>query len=174
MANTTGTTFFNSNVLNIVDQTNTINSASGISIQDQLTNISQMVDFTNKQINTNTISAFDAGGTINVISPLAINDPNTGITTMINPNGAYELYVYGTVYASNYNSLCPLRFTVGHEQPYEAMHVAENGHVGIGTDQPKATLHVKGPAIFDGPVQFNGDVVINGTLTVKGKIIHSE
>ena len=174
MANTTGTTFWNSNVLNIVDQTNTINSASGISIQDQLTNISQMVDFANKQINTNTISAFNAGGAINITSPMTVNDPNTGITTMVNPNGPYELYVYGTVFASNYNSLCPLRFTVGHEQPYEAIYVAENGNVGFGTDKPDATLHVNGPAVFDGPVQFNGNVVINGTLTVRGKIIHNE
>ena len=174
MANTTGTTLWNSNVLNIVDQTNTINSASGVSIADQLTNISQMVDFANKQINTNTLSAFDTGGAINVISPITVNDPNTGVTTMVNPNGAYELYVYGTVFASNYNSLCPLRFTVGHEQPYEANHVAENGNVGFGTDKPVATLHVNGPAVFDGPVQFNGPVTINGNLTIKGKITYIE
>ncbi len=165
MAFTTGTTMWNPNVLNIVDLQNTITSASGINLQNEVDNLSQMVNFTNKTISADSIGPFTTGGNISIFGSSA---------TMINTGLSYDLYVYGNVYASNYNSLCPLKFTVGHEQPYEAMHILENGNVGISTNTPKARLHVNGPAIFDGSVQFNGDITVNGNIYIKGKIIQIE
>lgn len=100
--------------------------------------------------------------------------------------GDYNLYVYGNVYASNYNSLCPLVFTAGKK---ESMWITEEGQVGIGLPNPQATLHVGGnvlingkteisgtttfkdTVVFDEPVYFNGDVHINGRLFVNGKEI---
>jgi len=171
MSYTTGTTFYNSNVLNIIDlQTNATNAA-GISLTDAVNQLSQMVNYENKQINADILSAFTPGGNINVISPLNVQTANA--TTLSNTEGGdYSLYVYGTVFASNYNSLCPLRFTVGHEAPKEAMHIAENGFIGIGTDKPEAVLDVTGPVIFRGPVVFRGPVTFDGDVTIKGKLLN--
>ncbi len=198
MSATTGTPMYNPNVLNIVDNQNTVNSATGINITDAVDQLSQMVNFANKQVNADILSAFTPSGAINVISPLNISD-GTGLTVLSNTGGAnYDLFVYGNVYASNYQSLCPLKFTVGHENPMQVMQLTEEGHVGIMTLDPKATLDCAGTAIFrgvtafndavsfsdsvsfsnsvtfegpvsfKGPVTFEGDVIIKGHLKVEG------
>lgn len=194
MSATTGTPMYNPNVLNIVDNQNTANSATGINISDAVDQLTQMINFTNKQVNADIISAFTPGGSINVISPLNIAD-GSGITVLSNSGGTnYDLFVYGNVYASNYQSLCPLKFTVGHENPMQVMQLTEEGHVGIMTLDPKATLDCAGTAIFrgvtefkdavtfdspvsfsdpvsfKGPVIFEGDVIIKGRLRVEGGI----
>jgi hypothetical protein len=151
MAFTTGTTMFNSNVLNIIDLQTNVDSAGG-SVVGAVTSLQTIIDPALAQISVDTIQSFTNGGNININAPLYISD-NTGLTTFSNTNAdPYSLYVYGNIYASNYNSLCPLRFTV---EGFEAMTIREDG-----------TLIVAGPAIFNGPVEFRGDVTIAGTLKV--------
>ncbi len=194
MSATTGTPMFNPNVLNIVDLQNTLNNAAGINVAETVEQLTQMVDFTNKQVNADIISAFTPNGAINITSPLNLSD-GSGISVLSNSGGAnYDLFVYGNVYASNFNSLCPLKFTVGHENPMQVMQLTEEGHVGIMTLDPKATLDCAGTAIFrgvteykdavtfegpvcfsspvcfKGPVTFEGDVIIKGRLKVEGRI----
>ena len=193
MSATTGTPMFNPNVLNIVDLQNTLNNAAGINVAETVDQLSQMVNFANKQVNADIISAFTPNGAINITSPLNLSD-GSGISVLSNSGGAnYDLFVYGNVYASNFNSLCPLKFTVGHENPMQVMQLTEEGHVGIMTLDPKATLDCAGTAIFrgvteykdavtfegpvsfsspvcfKGPVIFEGDVIIKGRLKVEGK-----
>lgn len=152
MAFTTGTTMYNPNVLNIIDLQGNITSAAGTDVTNSITSLQTIVNTSIAQINANTIQPFTSGGNIVIDAPLTIQD-SSGITSFSNTTGsAYTLFVYGDVYASNYNSLCPLRFTV---EGFEAMTIREDG-----------TLIVAGPAIFQGPVIFQGDVTIKGTLTV--------
>lgn len=164
MSATTGTPMYNPNVLNIVDNQNTANSATGINISDAVDQLTQMINFTNKQVNADIISAFTPGGSINVISPLNIAD-GAGVTVLSNSGGTnYDLFVYGNVYASNYQSLCPLKFTVGHENPMQVMQLTEEGHVGIMTLDPKATLDCAGTAIFRGVTEFKDAVTFDGPV----------
>ncbi len=152
MSYTTGTTMYNSNVLNIIDFQTNVDSA-GTSVTSAVTGLQTVVDSAQAQININSMQPFTSGGNIFINAPLNVED-STGLTTFSNTTGdAYSLYVYGNVYASNYNSLCPLRFTV---EGFEAMTIREDG-----------TLIVAGPAVFRGPVEFHGDVTIHGKLIVK-------
>ncbi len=219
MSYTTGTTMFNSNVLNIIDFQTNVDSA-GTTVASAVTGLQTVVNTAEAQINVNSIQPFTSGGNIFINAPLNVED-STGLTTFSNTTGdayslyvygnvyasnitsiqtivntsiaqinadsiqpftssgniainaplniedstglttfsntttgnAYSLYVYGDVYASNYNSLCPLRFTV---EGFEAMTIREDG-----------TLIVAGPAVFRGPVEFHGDVTIHGKLIVK-------
>jgi hypothetical protein len=152
MSYTTGTTMYNSNVLNIIDLQTNVDSA-GTSLTGAITGLQTVVNSTQAQININSMQPFISGGNILINAPLNVED-SSGITTFSNTTGdAYSLYVYGNVYASNYNSLCPLRFTV---EGFEAMTIKEDG-----------TLIVAGPAVFNGPVEFHGNVTIHGKLIVK-------
>jgi len=156
MAFTTGTTMFNSNILNIIDLQTNVDSA-GASVTGAITSLQTIVNTSLAQINCDFIQPFTSGGNIIINAPLTIQD-STGLTTFSNTNAdAYSLYVYGDIYASNYNSLCPLRFTV---EGFEAMTIKEDG-----------TLVVAGPAVFNGPVEFRGSVTIAGTLKVGDRII---
>jgi hypothetical protein len=98
----------------------------------------------------------------------------------------YNLFVYGNIHASNFNSMCPLVFTAGKTT---SMWITEEGKVGVGLPDPKASLHVGGNVIidagatisgatvfmddvvFNGSVNFTADVHINGRLFVNGKEI---
>lgn len=150
---TTGTTMYNPNILNIVD----------------LTNIANPANTTGQNATTESVTFA------------------TGQTTMSNATGGdFNLYVYGSVYASNYNSLCPLVFTAGKK---ESMWITEEGQVGIGVPNPQASLHVGGnvlisggatvhgtttftdDVVFNGSVKFANDVHINGRLFLNGKEI---
>ncbi len=174
MAFTTGTPMFNSNVLNIIDIQNTITSATGESVTQSISQITSMVDTTTNIVYANGLTSFTAGGNISITSPITVSD-GTGSATFSNTSGdSYNLYVYGNVHASNYQSLCPLRFTV---PSGEAMIITEEGLVGVGTSEPKAKLEVNGTAVFNNTVVFHGDVffkgnvVIDGSLTVGGRVI---
>jgi hypothetical protein len=174
MAFTTGTPMFNSNVLNIIDIQNSINSSSGESVTQSLGQLTSMVDTQTNIVYANGLTAFTAGGNIAVTSPLIVNDA-VGTSAFSNTSGdVYNLFVYGNVHASNYQSLCPLRFTV---PSGEAMIITEAGNVGIGTSEPKAKLEVSGTTVFNdtvvfhGDVLFKGNVVIDGTLTVGGRAV---
>ncbi len=156
MAFTTGTTMFNSNILNIIDLQTNVDSA-GAGLQNSVTSLQTIVNTSLAQINADSLQPFTSGGNIIINAPIIIQD-SSGQTTFSNTtSGAYELRVYGDIYASNYNSLCPLRFTV---EGFEAMTIKEDG-----------TLVVNGPAIFHGPVEFRGNVSIQGTLKVGERII---
>ncbi len=156
MAFTTGTTMFNSNILNIIDLQTNVDSA-GAGLQNSIISLQTIVNTSLAQINADSIQPFTSGGNIIINAPLIIQD-SSGLTTFSNTTaGAYELRVYGDIYASNYNSLCPLRFTV---EGFEAMTIREDG-----------TLVVNGPTIFHGPVEFRGNVSIQGTLKVGDRII---
>lgn len=69
-------------VLNIVELQNVVTSASGLSgtgfLSNQVTNIQQMVNFSQKQINVNVISNFDKTP-IQFVSP--VNFSNVAVTT---------------------------------------------------------------------------------------------
>ena len=69
-------------VLNIVELQNVVTSASGLSgtgfLSNQITNIQQMVNFSQKQINVNVISNFDKTP-IQFVSP--VNFSNVAVTT---------------------------------------------------------------------------------------------
>ncbi len=157
---TTGSTMYNPTVLNIVGLTNLArpsNSIFGTTTAPTAT-FSDGVSFTSSE------------GTL--------QNPNVG--------DPYNLFVYGTVFASNFTSLCPLVFTAGKT---ESMWITEEGKVGIGTPEPTATLHVGGNVLikgggiiqgttlftddveFNGCVNFKGDVHINGRLYINGKEI---
>ena len=156
MAYTTGTTMFNSNVLNIIDLQQNVDS-DGTSVTSAITGLQTIINPALAQLNADIIQSYTNGGNITFNSPLNVQD-SSGITTFSNTSGdPYSLYVYGNIYASNVNSLCPLRFTV---EGFEAMTIREDG-----------TLVVAGPAIFNGPVEFRGSVTIGGTLKVGNKII---
>ncbi len=98
----------------------------------------------------------------------------TSETTFSNANTeAYNVYVYGNVYASNFNSLCPLVFTAGKK---ESMWITEEGQVGVGLPNPQATLHVGGNVLINsgatvhGTTAFTGDVVFDSDVTFKGNV----
>lgn len=170
---TTGTTMYNQDVLNIIDLQNVANP-NGTSIDQQITTLTQQL----AAITSNVTSA----------STGSISYDNTGTETVLSNIAGfnYDLKVYGTVYASNYNSLCPLVFTAGGK---ESMWVTEEGHVGVNVSTPQTHLHVGGnvlidgnteilgtttftdAVVFNGPVYFNGDVHINGRLFLNGKEI---
>ena len=176
MSFTTGTTMANPYVLNIVDLQNVAGSATGISLQEAVTNLSEMVDYATKTVAADTLTSFTPGAPINVTSPLAIN---TTTATFSNVDGtAYNMIVYGAVSASNFNSLCPMIFKV-HDPAgieVETMRITETGNVGIGTFAPAERLVVDGTIkstgnlIVGGSVVIDGDVVIKGNLRVEGKI----
>lgn len=159
---------FNPYVLNIVDLQNVANSASGISLQTSVDQLNQMVDFTNKRVNADTIGSFTAGGSITFVSPIS------GTTTLSNSDSSdHSLYVYGNVYASNYNSLCPLSFKV-HDSAgieVEVMHITMEGNVGIGTFAPAEKLAVAGGLSVAGNATIGGDLIVSGALIVNGKRI---
>ena len=148
---------YNSNVLNIIDFQNNVDS-TGTTLTSAVNSLQSIVNTTNAQLNIDSIQPFTSGGNIVINAPLNVQD-SSGITTFSNTIGdPYSMYVYGDIYASNFNSLCPLRFTV---EGFEAMTIREDG-----------TLIVAGPAVFNCPVEFQGSVSIAGTLTVNGKLIH--
>ncbi len=152
---TTGTTMYNPNILNIVDLTNIANPSN---------------------------TTGGGGATL----PEGTSFTTANGTFSNATGGGYDLYVYGNVYASNFNSLCPLVFTAGEKA---SMWITEEGQVGIGKSNPKALLHVGGnvlieeggtihgttlfidDVVFQGPVQFNRDVYINGKLFINGREI---
>ncbi len=166
---------YNQAVLNIIDLQNVADPGGGAN------NLSQQVATLTQQLATLT------AGSSSLVST-SINYDNTGTETVLSNSSAlsYDLRVYGTVYASNYNSLCPLVFTAGKK---EAMWVTEEGTVGIGIAAPKAHLHVGGnvmidgggtfkgtttftdAVVFEGPVTFMDDVHINGRLFINGREI---
>jgi len=176
---------FNPYVLNIVDLQNTANSASGLTteatvagLQTATSNLQSMVDFTNKRVNADTVASFTDGGSVTFLSP--IEAAAGGSTTLSNVDGSpYTLNVYGQVNASNYNSLCPMVFSV-HDKAgvqFEALRITEEGCVGIGTFAPAEKLVVAGSARVDnnlsvgGSVTIEGDVIIKGRLRVEGGIV---
>jgi hypothetical protein len=163
---------YNPYVLNIVDLQNTQSNATGVSLTDTVNALSQMVDTVNKQINANTISAFTPGGTITFTSPTAASG---GTTTLQNTDtSGHDLFVYGTVYASNYNSLCPLVFKV-HDPTgaeVEVMRITAEGNVGIGTFAPAEKLAVAGGLSVEGNARIRGDLIVDGDIIVRGKKIN--
>lgn len=162
---------YNPYVLNIVDLQNTQSNSAGVSLADTVASLGQMVDTVNKQINANTISAFTPGGTITFTSPTA---EASGTTTLRNTDtSGHDLFVYGTVYASNYNSLCPLVFKV-HDPvgaEVEVMRITAEGNVGIGTFAPAEKLAVAGGVCCTGNLTVGGTAHIKGDLVVEGDII---
>ncbi len=172
MSYTTGTTMYNPYVLNIVDLQNTQSNAAGVSLTDTVTALTQMVDTVNKQINANTISAFTPGGSITFTSPTV---EAAGTTTLRNTDASgHDLIVYGTVYASNYNSLCPLVFKV-HDPvgaEVEVMRITAEGNVGIGTFAPAEKLAVAGGLTVEGNARIKGDLIVDGDIIVRGKKIN--
>jgi len=171
MAFTTGTTMVNPYVLNIVDLQNTTTNASGISLQASVDQLSQMIDFTNKQVNADTIASFTAGGSITFASPTV---QAAGTTTLSNTDTSdHSLYVYGNVYASNYNSLCPMIFKVHDDAniEVEVMRITTEGNVGIGTFAPAERLAVAGGISCSGDLRVGGDLHLSGALFVNGRRI---
>jgi len=184
MAFTTGTTMFNPYVLNIVDLQNTANSASGLTteaavaglqttasnLQTATNNLQSMVDFANKRVNADSVASFTPGGSVTFLSPI---EAAAGQTTLSNVDGTgYNLNVYGTVYASNYFSLCPMVFGV-HDKAgvqFEALRITEEGCVGIGTFAPAEKLVVAGSARVDNNLSVGGSVTIEGDIVIKGRL----
>lgn len=176
MSFTTGTTMANPYVLNIVDLQNVAGSATGISVQDAVTNLTEMVDYATKTVAADNLTAFTPGGAINVTSPLNITTTEASFS---NADGtAYNMVVYGAVSASNFNSLCPMIFKVHNPAgiEVETMRITETGNVGIGTFAPAeklvvdGTIRSTGNLIVGGSVVIDGDVVIKGNLRVEGTI----
>lgn len=158
---TTGTTMYNQAVLNIIDLQNVADpGGGGNTLSAQVATLSQQL----ATLTANTTAAS---------SSIPFNSAD--IETVLSNASAfsYDLRVYGTVYASNFNSLCPLVFTAGKK---EAMWVTEEGAVGIGIQAPKAHLHVggnvliSGGATVHGTTTFTDDVVFNGPVTFKGDV----
>lgn len=171
MAFTTGTTMVNPYVLNIVDLQNTTTNASGISLQASVDQLGQMVNFANKQINADTIASFTTGGSITFASPTV---QAAGTTTLSNSDSTdHSLYVYGNVYASNYNSLCPMIFKVHDDAniEVEVMRITTEGNVGIGTFAPAERLAVAGGISCSGDLRVGGDLHLSGKLFVNGQRI---
>ncbi len=184
MSFTTGTTMFNPYVLNIVDLQNTANSANGITteaavaglqtattnLQTATSNLQSMVDYTNKRVNADQIASFTDGGAVTFLSPI---EAAAGQTTLSNVDASpYTLNVYGTVYASNYNSLCPMVFSVHDKKgiEFEALRITEEGCVGVGTFAPAEKLAVAGSARVDNNLTVGGSVTIEGDVVIKGRL----
>ena len=165
---------YNPYVLNIVDLQNTQSNTAGVSLNETVAALSQMVDTTNRQINANTISAFTPGGTITFTSPTAAAE---GTTTLRNTDtSGHDLFVYGTVYASNYNSLCPLVFKVHDPEgaEVEVMRITAEGNVGIGTFAPAEKLAIAGGLAVDGNARIKGNLIVDGDIIVRGKIKYQD
>jgi hypothetical protein len=170
---TTGTTMYNQDVLNIVDLQNVANP-NGTSVDQQITTLTQQLAAITSNLSVTTTGSITY-------------DSNATETVLSNASAlSYDLKVYGTVYASNYNSLCPLVFAAGGK---ETIWVTEERNVGINVSSPQATLHVGGNVLIDGgaeirgttvftdavvfnePVTFNDDVYIKGRLFLNGSEI---
>ncbi len=153
-------------VLNIVELQNVQTSVTGLTDVGQFGTV---VDVPTREVRVNAVRAFDTPGTAMTLTGTEATLSNTYGT-------AVDLRVYGNVYASNYLSLCPLRFWVGSTTPREAIHVTEEGKVGVGTSTPEALMDIRGDmrcggnVWIGGPLVIEGDVIIRGRLRVEGGI----
>jgi hypothetical protein len=147
-------------VLNIVELQNVQTSATGLSDIQQF---SDMIDTINKTVRLNVLRSYDTAAT-----SLTVTDTTVALSNAF--GSEVDLRVYGNVYASNYYSLCPLRFWVGSEQPYEAMHVTEAGRIGVGTSTPAALMDIRGDMRIGGNVWSGGSVVIEGDVIIRGSL----
>jgi hypothetical protein len=138
---TTGTTMYNQAVLNIIDLQNVADpGGGGNTLSNQVATLTQQL----ATLTANTAAASTS---------IPFNSTDTETVLSNSSALSYDLRVYGTVYASNYNSLCPLVFTAGKK---EAMWITEEGGVGIGVSAPRAHLHVGGNILIDGGGTFKG------------------
>jgi Chaperone of endosialidase len=135
-------------VLNIVELQNTVTSATGLSpagyLSNQLVQIEQMVQFSNKQINVNVISNFDTTP-IQVVAP--INLSNVALTA----SGTD-----GTIGGSGTSgSNGTIATTIGTSTTNGLLEVGVNGSVALLlTAASVSTLVIEngGAATFSGPV----------------------
>ena len=132
-------------VLNIVELQNTVTSATGLSpagyLSNQLVQIEQMVQFSNKQINVNVISNFDTTP-IQVVAP--INLSNVALTATGDDGSIGGSGSSGT-----------LATTIGTSTTNGLLEVGANGSVALLlTSASVSTLVITngGAATFSGPV----------------------
>jgi len=133
-------------VLNIVELQNTVTSATGLSpagyLSNQLVQIEQMVQFSNKQINVNVISNFDTTP-IQVVAPINLSNvalTATGDDGSIGGSGSGGGTIATTIGTSTANGL---------------LEVGANGSVALLlTAASVSTLVITngGAATFSGPV----------------------
>jgi hypothetical protein len=68
------------------------------------------------------------------------------------------------------HELGAIRFLTGAPTPLEKMRIGADGHVGIGTDAPGATLHIAGDLRIDSTLSVTGATNLAGNLRVGGAI----
>ena len=84
-------------------------------------------------------------------------------------NGPYSLRVNGTVAASAFASLSPLRFVIGATGTQVAT-VLDNGNFGIGTSTPLYKLHVAGSQSNEGSLYVSSVLGVLGNGSVAGTL----
>jgi len=147
-------------VVNLVELQNVQTSITGLTDTGQFADI---IDIGTKTVRLNVLRAYDTAAT-------AMTFTGTDVTLQNSGGDAVNLRVYGNVYASNFLSLCPLRFWVGGANPQEAMHITEAGQVGIGTSTPQALMDIRGDMRSSGNVWCGGSLVIEGDVIIRGKL----
>ena len=85
-------------------------------------------------------------------------------------NGVYNLRVNGTVAASAFASLSPLRFWIGATQT-EVGRFTDAGNFGIGTSTPNYKLEVAGSQSNTGALFISTNIAALGNATVGGTVV---
>lgn len=85
-------------------------------------------------------------------------------------NGAYNLRVNGTVAASAFASLSPLRFWIGATST-EVGRFTDAGNFGIGTSTPNYKLEVAGSQSNYGALFVSTNIAALGNATVNGTVV---
>lgn len=85
-------------------------------------------------------------------------------------NGSYSLSVNGTVAASAFASLSPLRFFIG-ATATEVGRFSDSGNFGIGTSTPSYKLEVMGSQSNSGALFISTNITALGNATLSGTVI---
>lgn len=139
-------------------------TASGVGGTGSWQPFSNLASGTNQWIVNSAIPAFQ--GILNGTEQIRLS---TG-GGILGANGSYSLTVNGTVAASAFASLSPIRFVIGATQT-EVGRFTDAGNFGIGTSTPSYKLEVVGSQSNTGSLFLGSNLNAAGNATVGGTVL---